>query len=73
VSDVPVIHPDRAKLEELLGFATARWDRATVRSERANREVVDASEAVTIARANLETWIAANPDLQHDMFEETDQ
>lgn len=61
-------HPERVRLESLIGIAEKRAGRAAEKRRSAEREVDDALDALDTASRNLRQWIAANPDPQGELL-----
>lgn len=61
-------HPERVRLESLIGIAEKRAGRAAEKRRSAEREVDDALDALETASRNLRQWIAANPDPQGELL-----
>lgn len=61
-------HPERARLESLIGIAEKRAGRAAEKRRVAEREVDEALDALDAASRNLQQWVAANPDAQGELL-----
>lgn len=61
-------HPERVRLESLIGIAEKRVVRAAEKCRAAERELDDALNALDTATENLRWWIAANPDPQGELL-----
>jgi hypothetical protein len=64
ITPAPEIHPERARLEALVGFSRKRVSRSIARHVSAAQECAAATSALHAATARLDEWIAANPDPQ---------
>lgn len=68
MTDPAEIHPDRARLNDLVFHCEKRVRRAGEKLTIAERENSDAQHALATARARLAAWIEANPEPQLELI-----